>query len=86
MLAVVEFFVSIHIIPKNERLMRLLIVIEAAAPSAQLIIVSLNQIGISDIASKIAYAFVFQYITSIFTITIWTTIGMSIIYSDNSSW
>ena len=80
MLAISEIFVQIDLLPKRERLMRLLVVIEAAAPSAQLIIVSLNQIGIPEIASGIAYMFVFQYIASIFTLTLWASVGLSIIY------
>jgi hypothetical protein len=51
MIAVAHLFVAINLIPKKEKLMRLLLVIESSSPSAQLIIVSLNQIGTPEIAS-----------------------------------
>jgi hypothetical protein len=80
MLIVMEIFLALGLVPRHERLMRLLVVIESAAPSAQLIIVSLNQIGNSQIASGIAYMYIFQYLSSIFTVTLWATIGLSLIY------
>ena len=81
MLAVMELFVELKFVPREERMMRLLIVIEAAAPSAQMIIVSLNQVGGVQIASQISYMYVFQYTLSIFTITLFTTLGMRRIYA-----
>ena len=51
MIAVAKLFVAINLIPQKEKLMRLLLVIESSSPSAQLIIVSLNQIGTPEIAS-----------------------------------
>ena len=81
MLAFMELFLELKLISKEERLMRLLIVIEAAVPSAQMIIVSLNQVGGVQIASQISYMYVFQYSLSIFTITFFTTLGMRIIYA-----
>ena len=80
MLVVMEIFLAMGLVPRHERLMRLLVVIESSAPSAQLIIVSLNQIGNSQIASGIAYMYIFQYLGSIFTVTLWATIGLSLIY------
>jgi hypothetical protein len=81
MFGVMEGCVQLNIVPAHERLMRLLIVIEAAAPSAQLIIISLNQVGTAELASSMAYMYVFQYTISIFTITLWTTVGMRLIYT-----
>lgn len=80
MIAVAKLFVAINLIPQKEKLMQLLLVIESSSPSAQLIIVSLNQIGTPDIASGISYMFVFQYMTSILTVTMWATIGINAIY------
>ncbi len=80
MIAVMELCVQVNLVPKEERLMRLLIVIEAASPSAQLIIVSLNQVGGMQIASQVSYMYVYQYTISIFTITMFTTLGMRMIY------
>lgn len=64
----------------DERLMRLLIMVEVATPSAQMVIVSLNEGGALATASKLAYMFSFQYVGSILTLTFWITIAMKIIY------
>ena len=81
MLLVMIGCVEVNLVPRDERLMRVLIIIEAAAPSAQLVIVSLNQVNNQSIASSIAYMYIFQYTVSIFTMTLWGTIGMRMIYA-----
>ena len=80
MIPMEELWVSIGIFPRAERLLRLVACIEATAPSAQIIIVSLNQLGIQNVASKMAFIYVFQYMISILTITFWSTVIMAIVY------
>ena len=44
-------------------------------------IISLNQIGIPEVATGLAYMYVFQYIASIFTVTFWITVAVSMTYT-----
>jgi hypothetical protein len=44
------------------------------------LIVALNQLGIASAASDLSYIYVFMYVTSIFTVTLWTTVAMSVYY------
>ena len=80
MLPVVLMSVRAGMIGSGDRLMQLIIIVEAASTSAQMNIVALNQIGLSDIATKLAYLFVFQYCSSILTMTMWSTIAISLFY------
>jgi hypothetical protein len=66
--------------PEHLRLMQLLIIVEAAAPPAQMVIVVLNQLGFQDTASTVAYTYVFLYLFSILTITMWSTVAMILFY------
>ena len=72
---------QVGLLTTGDRLMTLVIIIESASPSAQILIVSINQLGIPAIASAVAYIYVFQYIFSVFTITLWTSVGIWFIYS-----
>ena len=81
MLPLVLVAVRVGMIGSEDRLMQLIIVVEAASTSAQMNIVVLNQIGLPDIATKMAYLFVFQYCSSIFSMTIWATIAISLFYT-----
>lgn len=72
--------IKLDIISKDEKLMRLVICIESCSSSAQVMIIALNQIGIPEVATGLAYMYVFQYIASIFTITFWVTVAVSTIY------
>ena len=47
-----------------------------------MMIVSLNQLGIQDMAGALAYAYIPHYIMSIFTITGWTTLSGYLIYGN----
>ena len=80
MIPLMQFCVQNGFVAKEDRLLQLVICIEAAAPSAQLIIVSLNQLGLQTIASQVAYLYVFLYLFSILTITIFTSVAMFLIY------
>ena len=64
----------------KERTFMLVVVLEAAAPSAQMMIVALSQLGLAKVASQIAYLYVFQYSSAILTITFWTTLTISLLY------
>lgn len=79
-LPVLRLAVDGGIIAPREKLMQLVICIEVAAPSAQLIIVSLSQLGLQRVASQMSYLYVYQYLFSIITITCWTSVAMSLIY------
>ena len=70
-------------ISKDLRLLQLLICVESGTSSAQVIVVSLNEMGNSNMASKLAYMYFYQYIASIFTITLWTTLALIFIYGDH---
>jgi hypothetical protein len=79
-LVVVRFLVFLGFFSGDDKLMQLIIVIEAASPSAQMVIVSLSALGFQQLASQIAYMYVFQYAACIFSITIVATIALSLIY------
>lgn len=80
MLIVNPIFISLGFISKDQRLMLLIIMLESCSPSAQVLIVALNQLGITSAASSMSYMYVFLYGTSIFTVTLWTTVAMSVYY------
>ncbi len=71
------------IISKNERLFQLIIVMVAASPSAQIIIVSLNQLGFQKLAGQMAYMYVFQYLFCIISMTFVATTAMRVIYPQD---
>ncbi len=75
---------SLNIFSKEDRLLQLVIIIESACPSAQMVIVSLNALGFQLISSKIAYMYVFQYLACVVTITIVATCGLSFLYPASS--
>jgi hypothetical protein len=80
MIPILQGFRGIGLIPKEQKMMFLVICIISSSPSAQMIVVCLNQLGLSDMASKMSFLCLFQYSFSIITITVWTTIAMSIFY------
>lgn len=79
---VIPLALHLNIISGNERLMRLIISVESCSSSAQVMIISLNQIGIPEVATGLAYMYVFQYIASIFTVTFWITVAVSMTYTS----
>jgi hypothetical protein len=72
--------VRLGVLRADDRLMQLVVAVESASSSAQLIIVSLNQLGLVSIASQMSYAYVYQFVASIFTLTFWVTVSMTRIY------
>ena len=76
---ILEVFVHSGWINQSERLLQFVIILEAVAPPAQTIIVSLNQLGLLDIAGSMAYLYIFQYFATILTITAWVTFTLSVI-------
>jgi ABC-type cobalamin transport system ATPase subunit len=70
------------IIHKESRLLILMLFIESGSGSAQVILVSLNEYGNTKLASKLAYMYLFQYLSSVLTITMWSTLALSLYYTD----
>ena len=71
----------VGLVGQDDHLIQLIIVVEGGAPSAQMMLVALNQLGLQDVAGKLAFLYVPQYLISIFSITFWTTIGADMIYN-----
>jgi predicted permease len=72
--------ISLGIVPRAQRLLALVVVIESCVPSAQLILIVLNQYGLQEMATNISLMYLFHYLVSIFTITFWFSVGMLMIY------
>lgn len=68
------------IVGSNSKMIQLVIVLASANPSAQMVIVSLNQLGVPDLASQMSLLYVGQYLLCIVTLTMWASVGMSMIY------
>lgn len=81
MLPIVLLSIQIGVLPTRDRMMQLIILIESASPSAQIIIVCMNQLGDPKLAANIAYIYVIEYFFSILTITLWTTVAIGVFYS-----
>jgi hypothetical protein len=79
-LLLLELSIKLNLIPESHRIIRLIIAVEAAAPSAQMIIVSLTEIGVTDAAGVIARMYVPHYFISVVSIAGWTTVAGWIIY------
>jgi hypothetical protein len=77
---ILEIFVSSGIISPHDRLLQFVIILEAVAPPAQILIVNLNQLGLTEVAGPMAYLYVFMYLSTILTVTMWVSIALSIIY------
>lgn len=80
MIPIIQVLQSLGFFSSEDRLFKLVVAIESCAPSAQLVIISLNQIGIDRIASNMAYLYFIQYFLVIFTLTFWATVYISMIY------
>ena len=77
---ILSAFRELEIIPKEQKLMFLVICIISSSPSAQMVVVCLNQLGFAEAAGKMSYLYLFQYSFSIITITAVATIAMNIFY------
>ncbi|CAM9862901.1 unnamed protein product, partial [Hapterophycus canaliculatus] len=64
----------------ENRLMHLVLLIEFAMPSAAFIIVSLNQLRMPATAGFMARLYLWQYGTSMLTITAWTALAVHLVY------
>ena len=83
MLGILVASIKLGIVPEEQHLIQLIIAVEAAAPSAQMMIVSLNELGIQDMAGSLAFMYIPHYLLSSFTITGWTALAGHIIYGDS---
>lgn len=72
--------VRMGMLSQTARLMQLVICIESASASPQLLIASLNQIGLSTIASQLSYLYIYQFASCIVTMTLWATVAIALIY------
>lgn len=80
-LLLVKFCLAIEVLnPKTDRLMSIFIVVQGSTPPAQVLITTLNQLGFGKIASSLSYMFLFVYLLSILTVTIWVTISIFMVY------
>lgn len=70
----------VGILTSQHRMLQLVIVLESANPSAQIVIVVLNQLGVPDLAAQMSLLYVGQYLLSILTLTFWTSVGMTMLY------
>jgi hypothetical protein len=68
------------LVPAHDRLLQFVVLMEACAPPAQLIIVSLHRLDLRRVAAGMAYLYIFAYSASIFTMTVWTAAAISLIY------
>lgn len=79
MIPILQMFRN-RLISSDQKLMFLVICIISSSPSAQMIVVCLNQLDLPELASKISFLYLFQYSFAIITITAWSTIAMSLFY------
>lgn len=80
MVFIVKALMDYQVFGAKHRTMMLLAVIEAGSPSAQFMLVALNQLGLPEVAGKMSYMYIFQYSSAIITITIWTIVACTVIY------
>jgi hypothetical protein len=62
------------------RLLRLVVVVESGSPSAQVIMVCLQQLEVPYLATRLSYMYIYHYLLAIITITISTSVIMSMLY------
>ena len=67
-------------VAKADRPFMLIVILESAAPSAQLMIVALSQLGIVAEASQLAYCYIFQYTAACITVTVVTVAAIVMLY------
>ena len=58
-------------------LVKLTILVQFALPSAQFVVMVLASLGRHTLSSQLAFLYVFQYATALFTLTFFTTLAMS---------
>ena len=60
----------------QDRMVGIVLVVESAAPSAQTMIVCCNSLGLRRAAGQMSVLYAIQYLASVATITIWTTLAL----------
>ena len=63
----------------RSQLVSLVILLEFAAPSAQTAVVVLSKLGMHESARKLAFAYIFQYSLSVFTLSSFTALALHMI-------
>ena len=61
-------------------LAQLLLLISSGMPSAQILVVLLNKLGMGATASELSFLFIFQYTTSLLTTTALVSLALWIVY------
>jgi hypothetical protein len=75
-----QIFLATGLTSHKYRFMNLIVVLEGATPSAQVLVVTLNQLGIGRIASSLSYMYIYMYLLSTLTVTFWIMIAMVMFY------
>jgi predicted permease len=63
----------------KNKMVALIIIIESGAPSAQTLIVAMNQLGLRRAAGQMSVLYVFQYAASVLTVTLCTTVALAVV-------
>ena len=61
----------------QDRMVGIVLIVESGAPSAQTMIVCCNSLGLQRAAGQMSVLYAFQYLVSVLTITIWTTLALT---------
>ena len=65
-------------------LAKMVVIVNAGLPGAQLIVITLKSKGLSDSASIVAKVYLPSYLLSAFTIAAWTSIGLLLSIPDEN--
>ncbi len=64
----------------QRRLMMMLVLVESAVPSAQILMVCLQQLEMSEIAERLSYFYIYHYLIALVTITLVVSAAISLLY------
>jgi hypothetical protein len=73
-------FKSLNIFSTNNKMLCLIIILESASPSAQVIIVAMNQLNDPKVATQLSQLYVILYSLSILTIALWIVVAIHFFY------
>ena len=65
-------------------LAKMVVIVNAGLPGAQLIVITLKSKGLSDSASIVAKVYLSSYLLSAFTIAAWTSVGLLLSIPDEN--
>ncbi|CAM9369562.1 unnamed protein product [Chrysoparadoxa australica] len=61
-------------------LMQLVLLLQLSMPSAQLVLVTLNHLGVQNMATKLAQLYIYQYLASVLTMPGWSALALALVY------